>query len=172
MNVNLEKFGVISLVNFIDLTNDERLKVLEMRNHPEIRKWMYSQELIPIESHLKFICSLKKNVKEQYFLVSKSEKWIGVLCFINIKASTSESEFGFYANPFEITPGAGRILEMASIHYAFEILHLEKLKLEVFCNNKKVVNLHNKYQFECVGNKKVGKKDVLCMELHKANRLI
>jgi len=150
------------------LTDDEKLTVLEMRNQPSIRKWMYNQESISVQSHLNFIDSLKKNRTKQYFFVQQGGKWIGVLYFINIEFGLSEAEFGLYANPFEIIPGVGRILEMASIQYAFEILSLKKLKLEVFSDNKHVVNLHKKYHFECVGTKMVREKEVLCMELDKA----
>lgn len=172
MKINLAKYGEISLVSYVDLTDAEKLKILEVRNHPDIRKWMYNQEIISTPSHLNFIDSLKSSRMKQYFFVKKSEKWIGVLYFINIEPILSEAEFGLYANPFEITPGIGRILEMASIQYAFETLNLNKLKLEVFSDNKQVVNLHKKYHFEYVGEKVVGEKKVLCMELCKADRKI
>ena len=72
-----------------------------------------------------------------------------------------------YANPFEKIVGVGRILEEVCLKYAFEILSLDKIKLEVFQDNSVVINLHKKYNFKRVGVKNINNKKVICMELTK-----
>ena len=47
----------IKLINFTDLSNDEKKIILEWRNNPNIKKWMYTQSDITLESHLNFIDS-------------------------------------------------------------------------------------------------------------------
>jgi RimJ/RimL family protein N-acetyltransferase len=42
---------------------------------------------------------------------------------------------------------------------------LSKLTLEVFSDNKQVVNLHKKFGFEIVSEKNKNGKKVFCMEL-------
>jgi len=44
----------IQLLNFIDLELKEKEMILEWRNHPDIRKWMYNQDEIKFEEHLSF----------------------------------------------------------------------------------------------------------------------
>ena len=51
--------------------------------------------------------------------------------------------------------------------YAFEILKLDTLKLEVFADNEKALHLYKKYGFEEIGVKTVNDKSVICMELNK-----
>jgi UDP-4-amino-4,6-dideoxy-N-acetyl-beta-L-altrosamine N-acetyltransferase len=65
-----------------------------------------------------------------------------VVNFTNIDHLKKECYFGLYANPFEKIAGVGRILEEICIKYAFDILKLNTLKLEVFSNNKKAINLY------------------------------
>lgn len=153
----------IKLINFIDLSLEEKKMILEWRNSPNIKKYMYTQNEISLENHLKFIDSLKNREDNLYFLVKKDDDFIGVIDFINI--TKYEADFGFYANPSSKIVGIGRILENVSIDFAFNTLKVEKLKLEVFEDNIQVRNLHKKYKFKETGKKFVNGKKVICMEL-------
>jgi UDP-4-amino-4,6-dideoxy-N-acetyl-beta-L-altrosamine N-acetyltransferase len=164
MKIRLEKFGEISLINFTDLTADESKLVLAMRNHPDVRKWMYNNQEIETEEHLNFIESLREDGNKQYFLVKQHEKVIGTINFTQIDKHTKSAYFGLYANVMESLPGMGRILEEVSIYYAFECLNLNLLRLEVFTENKQVINLHRKYGFEVVEETKVNKREIVCMQ--------
>ena len=66
----------IKLINFIDLIYDEKKMVLEWRNNQNIKKWMYTQDDINLESHLNFIDSLKNSKDKLYFLVKKDNIYI------------------------------------------------------------------------------------------------
>ena len=61
---------------------------------------------------------------------------------MNIDFENKITDFGLYSNPFEKVAGVGRILEEICIKYAFELLKLDTLKLEVFDENIQVKNLH------------------------------
>jgi UDP-4-amino-4,6-dideoxy-N-acetyl-beta-L-altrosamine N-acetyltransferase len=160
MNLNSIRFK-----NFIDLTDDEKLMVLSWRNDANIRKWMYSSEIISKENHFDFVDSLKNRKTDQYFLVQDNEEDIGVIYFNKINYINSSCYFGFYGKPRSIIRGLGRILEEVSINYAFNDLKINKLKLEVFNDNMLVRNLHKKYNFKEVDKKNVNEKQVICMEL-------
>ena len=162
--INLEKFGEVDLCNYINLNENEKLQVLKMRNHSEVRKWMYSQDSISKIDHFNFIKSLESDIDRCYFLIKQKEIIIGSVNFANIR-SNKLAVFGFYANPFEKILGAGRILELTSLHFIFRELNLSKLTLEVFSDNKQVVNLHKKFGFEIVSEKNKNEKKVFCMEL-------
>ncbi|ADN08186.1 UDP-4-amino-4,6-dideoxy-N-acetyl-beta-L-altrosamine N-acetyltransferase [Sulfurimonas autotrophica] len=164
------KINGATLINFIELNEDTQLKILTWRNHPTIKKWMYTDDNILLDNHLNFISSLKSTKDKQYFVVDKDEQQIGVIYFTNIDTNKKECEFGLYANPFEKIAGVGSILEKLCIEYAFDILKLKKLKLEVFSNNKKALNLYKKFNFKEIGKKIVNNKDVICMELKNENR--
>ena len=165
--ISIERFGSFFLVNFTDLTLEEKKMVLTWRNHNEIKKWMYNQNDILLDNHLMYIENLSNSIDKKYFIVKQNESYIGVVDFIQIDDKNKECEFGLYANPFEKTVGIGRILEELCIKYVFEILKFKKLKLEVFTENKQVRNLHKKYNFQEISTKKTGSKTVICMELEK-----
>jgi UDP-4-amino-4,6-dideoxy-N-acetyl-beta-L-altrosamine N-acetyltransferase len=162
--ITLEKFGEVDLCNYVNLNENDKLQVLKMRNHSEVRKWMYSQDSISKIDHFNFIKSLESDIDRCYFLIKQKEIIIGSVNFANIR-SNKLAVFGFYANPFEKILGAGRILELTSLHFIFRELNLSKLTLEVFSDNKQVVNLHKKFGFEIVSEKNKNGKKVFCMEL-------
>ncbi|WP_418179592.1 UDP-4-amino-4,6-dideoxy-N-acetyl-beta-L-altrosamine N-acetyltransferase [Aliarcobacter lanthieri] len=152
----------IELVNFVDLSLDEKKMILEWRNNKSVREWMYTQDEISMEIHLEFMDSLKLSKDRVYFLVKKDSADIGVINFTNL--FESDIYFGLYANPNTKMLGVGRVLEEISIDYAFNILKVKRLKLEVFEDNIKVRNLHKKYGFKESGEKIINSRKVICME--------
>ncbi len=159
----------IELINFIDLNSKKKEMVLLWRNHPNVRKWMYTEDEIILNEHLNFIENLKNRNDKLYFVVKKSDDYIGVVDFTKIDRLKKSVYFGFYANPDIKIVGIGRVLEEVSIDYIFNVLKLKTLKLEVFSNNKQVRNLHKKYGFYEVGKKIINDKEVICMELRDEN---
>lgn len=164
MNIQTQNFGEITLINFTELSEDDLRYVLKMRNHPEIKKWMYNQKDITEQQHFSFVDDLKRDTTKHYFLVKKSSDTIGSINFTHIDNPSKTAKFGLYANPFQQISGAGRMLEEVSIVYARQQLKLEFLNLEVFEENKKVINLHKKYGFTQVGMKTITNQPVLCMQ--------
>ena len=142
---------------FQDLSLEEKKEVLAWRNHPEIRKWMYNKEKIPLENHLKFIESLKEKPNKIYLKVDD----LGV---VNFEIFKNYIDIGIHKNPNKQKVGK-RLLEFA-INYAFNELKAQKIVLYVFEDNIKAINLYKKFGF-----KKTDKKDNLIkMELINENR--
>lgn len=164
------KIKEVELINFIYLPLKQKKMILEWRNHPDIRKWMYNQYEISLDEHLNFIESLKNKKDKLYFLVKKNSKYIGVIDFYDIDNNKKEAKFGLYKNPYEKTVGIGKILIETVIEFAFNILKLKKLKLEVFNENKKARNLYKRYNFRKIGEKVINNKKIICMELTNENR--
>ncbi len=44
----------MSLTNFIDLSDSKKLMVLAWRNNEDVRKWMYTSDIISKEEHFSF----------------------------------------------------------------------------------------------------------------------
>ena len=160
----------IELINFTDMTLDEKKMVLSWRNHPEVKKWMYNSDNISLENHLEYVESLNNSPDKLYFLVEKDKNYIGVIDFTSINRDEKSSEFGLYANVGSKIPGVGRILETICINYAFDVLMISVLKLEVFSDNIQVRNLHKKFHFQETTRKIVNNQEVICMELKNEDR--
>ncbi|MHB0994701.1 MAG: UDP-4-amino-4,6-dideoxy-N-acetyl-beta-L-altrosamine N-acetyltransferase [Sulfurovum sp.] len=154
------------LINFTDLSVEEKKMVLEWRNHPDTRKWMYTQDEISLENHLNFIESLKIREDKLYFIVKKDDNYIGVVDFYNFQ--NDSCEFGLYSNPNKL--GVGKIMMNEIINYAFDRLNAKLLIAEVYINNEKAINLYKKFNFQETKRKIISDKEVICMELKNENR--
>ena len=157
---------MIELINFIDLTLEEKKMILSWRNHPEVKQWMYSTKDISIENHLNFIESLKNITNKLYFLVKQDKEYLGVIDFTNI--NKDDCDFGLYANIN--LKGMGKILLETIKNYAFNMLNVTILKAEVFKENKKAIYLYKQFNFIEVNNIIVNNKEVISMELKNENR--
>ena len=161
-----ENFGEVELCNYVNLNADDKILALNMRNHPQIKKWMYNQNNISKTSHFEFIKNLENDIEQRYFLVKQQKNIIGSINFSQINLHNSV-EFGLYTNPFKSLKSAGKILEAAAIHYAFRELDVNKLKLKVFTDNERAINFYKKCGFKLIDTRKVNNKDILCMEKRK-----
>ncbi len=156
----------IELINFIDLTYEEKKLVLSWRNHPTIKKWMYNNNAIELEQHLNFIKLLRNTQEKKYFVVKQDDNYIGVIDFCNI---TDDSLImGLYKNP-KMT-GVGKILLDTIIEYSFEIFKVKNIVSEVFESNEKAYELYKSIGFKPFSSKIVNNKNVICMELKNENR--
>jgi len=164
MNIQVPNFGDVELLNFSELSKTDVNYVLKMRNHPEIKKWMYNQQDITEAQHFSFIEKLKTDISKEYFLVKQADKIIGSINFVQINQSEKMADFGLYANPFDDLKGAGRILEEVAACYAKDKLNLSVLNLEVFEHNERAINFYNKIGFKKTGSHKVNNHIVLCMQ--------
>jgi len=158
----------IELINFIDMSLDEKKMVLEWRNHKEIRKYMYNQDIITLESHLKYIELLKTSKDKRYFLVKRDNEYIGTIDFTNIDLDKKETYLGLYSKPN--LKGVGNILMSSIIDYAFNSLEVVVLKLEVLNSNRKAINLYKRFNFIEFNQRVVNEKNMICMELKNEDR--
>jgi UDP-4-amino-4,6-dideoxy-N-acetyl-beta-L-altrosamine N-acetyltransferase len=152
------------LINFIDLSLEEKKMILKWRNHSSIRKWMYSKEMIALDDHLNYIKTLSDKKDRLYFLVRYKNEAIGVIDFTDIDYDNSRSYFGLYAKPN--SRGFGKILLSSIIDYAFNNLKIELLVAEVFEHNQSAINLYKKFNFK----EKTRRENIIVMELKNENR--
>ncbi|MEJ5227561.1 UDP-4-amino-4,6-dideoxy-N-acetyl-beta-L-altrosamine N-acetyltransferase [Thermodesulfovibrio sp.] len=151
--MNLEEIIIddIVLKNFTILNRQTLETIRKFRNHPEIRKWMYSDDIITKREHRNFVNSLRKDRKNFYFLAIKDTNLIGVISIKKLDIKNRNGYLGIYVNPEEKTKNLGKILGKVLIKLAFEILKLHTLKLEVLENNERAINLYEKLGFKREG---------------------
>ena len=137
----------IILKNFINLPEEEVQMVRNWRNHPDVRRWMYTDHEITQEEHRNFINKLKNDTKNFYYLVIKEDNYVGVVYLTRLDPRNRNAYFGIYANPFEKAPNTGMILEKTSLKLAFGVANLHTLKLEVIENNERAINFYKRMGF-------------------------
>jgi UDP-4-amino-4,6-dideoxy-N-acetyl-beta-L-altrosamine N-acetyltransferase len=164
----LEQLSMMAIVNFTELSLDEKKMVLQWRNHPDIAKWMFTQETISLEDHLSYIESLKSKKDKVYFLVKKGLEAIGVIDLANIDYEKRSAEIGIYAKPQ--LRGVGSYLMEAIIDYALHKLKINTLFAKVFTENISAIKLYKRYHFKTYGKKEINNKQIQLMELDLENR--
>lgn len=154
----------IELINFIDISSEEKKMVLSWRNHQDIRKWMSNRNKITLKEHLKYIDSLPFKNDRIYFLVKELNSYLGVIDFTSI-VENEFAEFGIYAKPNLI--GIGSTLMNTIIDYAFNNLKLKKLIANVYVNNEKAIKLYKKFNFIEIKKDRDNNGEFILMELKR-----
>ena len=91
------------VVNYVNCSPDQQHAILELRNRDDVRVWMVNSEIIPEESHFKFVESLKNNANRLYFAIFKNGILFGTYNLTN--EGNGVWERGIIANP--LTQGKG-----------------------------------------------------------------
>jgi len=154
----------VNLIQYQDLNQDHRKEILRIRNLEEIRRWMYNQSIISSAEHEEFIRGLVDAKDKLYFAVIQNNVVLGSLYFFDFSPRDSSAFFGLFSNPNSSQAGMGRILEELAIEYAFRELKVKQLCLDVFKNNKVVINLHKKYGFEEIDSLTISGFEILRMQ--------
>lgn len=111
--------GSYSFRNFISLTEEEKVKIWNWRNEESIRRFMYNKDLIPFESHLKFLESLNNRDDVFYWLVEKDREIVGVTNLTSVDLQKSRAELGYYMVPEMQKKGIGIDFAYNNFVFAF-----------------------------------------------------
>lgn len=160
------------LKNFVDLSYDESIYALRIRNHPDVRSQMYNSNFIDTNTHLEFIQSLLRQEDTKYFLVSDNEVPIGVINFKSIDSNLQKCEFGIYANLDSNYFKKGYLLISVAKKYALNVLKLKEMYLEVYADNIKAFNLYKKNGFTSYKSVLKNKNEIITMKCCMENERI
>lgn len=76
-NQPIRLVGGVNVVNYIDCNLYQQRQIFELRNNPEIRKWMTNPEPILWNNHLEFVELLCKDSRRLYYAIFKEKQLIG-----------------------------------------------------------------------------------------------
>lgn len=150
------ELGDMTLVNFINISEKENEMIRNWRNSEGVRKWMYSDHVISKEEHLKFIEKLKQDKKNFYWLMKfkGKEDYYGVIYLNKVDLENRNAYLGIYSNQDGKTKRAGGLLLGALKKFAFNIINLHTLKLEVIEDNERAIKFYKKSGFNEEGRLK------------------
>jgi UDP-4-amino-4,6-dideoxy-N-acetyl-beta-L-altrosamine N-acetyltransferase len=135
--------------NFVTLSLEEAVLVLNWRNHVNVRSWMHQADIIAPESHRNFIEKLKTDSSNFYWLVKDllTSILLGVIYINRIDWSSKSGNFGVYKNPNLSLAGIGKQLSLFEIEIAFNQFSLNSLILEAQKENLIAISLYKKLGF-------------------------
>ena len=124
-------------------------RVLAWRNHPEVRRYMYTQHEISLDEHTRWFERASQD-PNRHLLIFECEG--APLGFINIHqiAPGGIADWGFYAAP-DAPKGTGRRLGQAALQYAFSTAGLHKLCGQALSYNERSIRFHQKLGFQQEG---------------------
>lgn len=125
--------------------------ILEWRNAPEIRRYMYTKHEISMQEHLAWFERLQCDPKSRWLIYSDSqEQPVGVASFTQHDSTGKIAFWGFYTAP-NCVRGTGTGLGYEVVSYAFSELGLHKLNADVLADNVKSLSFHEMLGFKREG---------------------
>lgn len=115
-------------------------QVLVWRNHPEVRRYMYTQHEITLTEHTNWYEKACKN-PDRHMLVFELDNLAAGFININKLADIDIADWGFYVAPGS-EKGTGKKLGFAALNYAFETLKLHKVCGQALSYNMPSINFH------------------------------
>ena len=139
---------ILNLVLLTKLDTESQMKIREIRNEEDVRRWMYTDHVISVNEHLSWISRLKKDDKQIVFVVTDSDRVpLGVVSVNAIDKTHNKTDWAYYLTK-NARGGFGSAIEYSFIDFIFEKLDIEKLNCEIIEGNDSVVKLHKKFLFQ------------------------
>lgn len=128
-----------------------RDQVRVLRNHVDVRRFMYSDHEISPDEHARWLASLVGNARQRVFVVMHDAAVAGIVSLNAINLAHRSADWAFYLDPALQGKGLGSVVEFWLLDHAFNEVGLEKLNCEVLASNAAVVKMHQKFGFAIEG---------------------
>jgi len=127
------------------MTADDLAMVLEWRNHPDVRQFMYTQHQISMDEHRQWFERVQADSRKHLLIFEVNAEALG---FINFSESASfpVCDWGFYVAPCA-PKGTGFKMGTSALTYAFNELSLHKVCGQALSFNQRSISFHLKLGF-------------------------
>ncbi|MCE8002221.1 UDP-4-amino-4,6-dideoxy-N-acetyl-beta-L-altrosamine N-acetyltransferase [Billgrantia ethanolica] len=120
--------------------------VREWRNHPEVRRFMYTQHEIGAEEHRAWFERAQQDPNRHLLLYLHRDEPMGFVNISVVNLAAKRAEWGFYLSP-DAPRGSGHRLGFATLEYVFKTLGLHKLCGEALAFNTRSIRFHERLGF-------------------------
>jgi UDP-4-amino-4,6-dideoxy-N-acetyl-beta-L-altrosamine N-acetyltransferase len=132
--------------------DEEFATVLAWRNHPEVRRVMFTDHEIPEAEHLRWWSRVMADPDYRLLVVEHDARPCGVVTFSRLSDADHCWLWGFYLAPDAFADGLERLrawngMEVASLAYARDALGCREVRCEVFAFNTAVLQMHLRHRF-------------------------
>ena len=128
---------------------DDLVPVLAWRNHPQIRRYMLSQEEILLDEHRRWFERTSEDPSWRLLIFENAGTPLGFVSFHGA-IQNGIADWGFYAAP-EAPKGTGRKLGRVALNFAFGVVRLHKVCGRVLGFNDASIRLHRTLGFQQEG---------------------
>ena len=131
------------------MSPDDLRQVLSWRNHPNIRRYMYSQHEIKLAEHQRWFEKSTQDPHKNLLIFEAEDNPMGFVQLSQLDGSPIV-DWGFYTAP-DARKGMGRRLGRAALRYAFQHLELHKICGQALAYNEPSISLHRALGFQQEG---------------------
>ena len=142
----------IKMIPLIDLDLASQMKIREIRNEKNVRKWMFTDHIIGEKEHMAWINNLMRDDSHIVFVVLEQNP-VGVVSVNEINHLHKTLGWAYYLTE-TARGGLGSTLEYFFIDYIFGSMGMEKLNCEVIEGNHVPIVMHGKFLFKEEGFKR------------------
>ncbi len=121
--------------------------VLNWRNHPEVRRFMYTQHEISQNEHAEWFAKCSRDSMKHLLIFESGSKPLGFVSIHENEPGCS-SNWGFYIAP-DAPKGTGRALGKAALQYGFETAKMQKICGQALAFNERSIRFHISMGFQC-----------------------
>lgn len=152
--------------------SDDLEKLIEWRNHDQIRKWFFNKDIITLEKQRAWYENYLNDEKDIMFIIEEIRdirEPIGACALYDINYETGTAEFGRLMIGNFKARGKGNGLKSvnAACCFGFKRLKMEKIILEVFENNISALKIYLQAGFKIVKRNTGNNAGILTMKLQK-----
>lgn len=123
--------------------------VLAWRNHPDVRRYMYTQHEITQDEHQRWFERTLPNPKKHLLIFEANQQPLGFVNF-NETGNGGIADWGFYVAP-NAPKGSGQQLGRAALSHAFTQFKLHKICGEALAYNQRSIKFHQSQGFQQEG---------------------
>ncbi len=127
------------------MSTDDLELVRQWRNHPTVRRFMYTRHEIPTDEHRRWFSRCQEQPGQHLLIFERGGLPLGVINFSPTRFD-GVLNWGFYASP-DAPRGTGRALGQAAMEHAFQKLGQHKVCGEAIASNERSIRLHESLGF-------------------------
>jgi diamine N-acetyltransferase len=125
---------------------------LRWRNQDHIRKWFVHSEVISAEQHQEWFKQYLERDNDYVFIIEETRNFhkpVGQISLYNIDWKQRRADYGrlLIGEPNAQGKGIAKKANYLLLHYAFAILGLNKVELEVFTDNEPAIAIYRGCRF-------------------------
>ena len=123
--------------------------VLQWRNHPEVRRYMFTQHEISADEHRQWFEAASRDAKRHLLIYECAGDALGFVS-LRVNAHPNVADWGFYVAP-QASGGTGRALGRCALDHAFGALALHKVCGRAIEFNLRSIEFHQALGFKHEG---------------------
>jgi UDP-4-amino-4,6-dideoxy-N-acetyl-beta-L-altrosamine N-acetyltransferase len=132
-----------------EMTADDLGNVLAWRNHPEIRRYMYTQHEISFVEHSAWFEKASLDARKHLLIFEMNGLPQGFINITEINVGRV-ADWGFYIAP-EAAKGTGRQLGQLALTYSFQTIGVHKVCGQALAFNERSIKFHRSLGFQQEG---------------------